>query len=76
MLRTSGKTFRDVIPNDLAEDTTGRKWAELLSQDYVWGIMEDLAPMQCYIFDGQDDMELHRFHETMLGTSGGVRTRR
>lgn len=70
-LEESGKTYRDVEPK---EGVTGapRKWAELLSQDYVWRFMERAEPMGIHMFDAKSDMRLHRFHATMLGTGGGV----
>ena len=70
-LKESGKTHRDVEPK---EGVTGapRKWAELLSQDYVWSLMETTEPMGIHMFDAKSDMKIHRFHATMLGTAGGV----
>ena len=66
------ETYREV---DDMEGVTGapRKWADLLSQDYVWNMMEYLEPLGIHMFDGRGDMKLHKFHQTMLGTSGGVR---
>ena len=70
-LHDEEKTYRDVEPK---EGVTGapRKWAELLSQDYIWDMIERLEPMGIHMFDGRSDMKLHRFHSTMLGTTGGV----
>ena len=69
--REKGATHRDSV---LKDGVTGvpRKWAELLSQEYVWDFMERVEGMGIHMFDGRGDMKLNALHRTLLGPSGGV----
>ncbi|KAF8124615.1 hypothetical protein EV363DRAFT_1132290, partial [Boletus edulis] len=71
VLKEGKNTYRDVEPIQGVKGTP-RKWVELLSQDYVWDMMERMEPMGIHMFDGSPQMKLHRFHGTMIGTGGGI----
>lgn len=73
VLKSNGKTFKDVTDPADGVNKTPRKCADLLSQDYVWELLTRTVPMGIHFFDSKGELKLKQFHNRMMGTSGGVR---
>ncbi|KAG6371987.1 hypothetical protein JVT61DRAFT_9005 [Boletus reticuloceps] len=70
-MNVNGETCMDVEPKEGVKGAP-RKCLELLSQDYVWELMKWIEPMGLHMFNSRADMKLHTFHNTMMGTGGGI----
>ena len=71
MEREKGATHRDLALKD-GVTRVPRKWAELLSQEYVWDFMEWVEVMGIHMFNSREDMKLNALHRTLLGPSDRV----
>ncbi|KAF8124618.1 hypothetical protein EV363DRAFT_1299778 [Boletus edulis] len=60
------------VQNDERVKGAPRKCSELLSQEYVWEMLEWLEPMGIHMFNDRKEMKLNMFRDMMLGTGGGL----